>query len=120
MKLVISSAIEIKEVPFESCIVEIKIDRSGLINFEAWTVEGPSLMLGSGSHRVNRKFRWLQVDHLHMIDGIRSKAFLSRQQKSEKEEKMIDSTYLTYCFGEPLILQIIYSRNEIVVSVHNK
>jgi hypothetical protein len=33
LKLVVSSAIEIKEVPFESCIVEIKIDRSGLINF---------------------------------------------------------------------------------------
>lgn len=56
------------------------MDRSGLINFEAWTVEGTPLMLGSGSHRINRKFRWLQVDHLSMVDGIRSKAYLSRQE----------------------------------------
>lgn len=39
MILVISSAVEIKEVPFESGIVEIKIDRMGLLNFEAWTVD---------------------------------------------------------------------------------
>lgn len=36
-------------------------------------------MLGSGSHRINRKFKWLNVNHLKVIDGIRSKAFLSRQ-----------------------------------------
>lgn len=57
----------------------MKIDRAGLINFEAWTIEGTPLLLGSGSHRVNRKFLWLQVDHLNIIDGIRSKAFLSKQ-----------------------------------------
>ncbi len=31
-----------------------------------------------------------------------------------------DETYLTYCFGQPILLQIIYSRNEIVVTVNNK
>lgn len=33
MKLIVSSAMEVKEIPFESCIVEIKVDRIGLINF---------------------------------------------------------------------------------------
>jgi hypothetical protein len=79
-------------------------------------------MLGSGSHRVNRKFRWLSVNHLKIIDGIRSKAFLARQELSAgkhlKQPK--DATYLSYCFGEPVLLQIIYSRNEIVVTVNNK
>lgn len=33
MKLVVSSALETVEVPFESCIVEMKIDRIGYVNF---------------------------------------------------------------------------------------
>ena len=82
MKLVISSAMEVKEIPFESCIVEIKVDRIGLINFEAWTTEGNSLLLGSGSHRINRSFKWLRADHLKIIDGIRSKAFLGNNMET--------------------------------------
>ena len=69
-------------------------------------------MLGSGSHRINRKFLWMQVNHLRIIDGIRSKAFLSRPTENGKQPKILkDETYLTYCFGQPILLQILYSKN---------
>lgn len=57
--------------------MEIKIDRMGLLNFEAWTVDEPKLMLGSGSHKIKFKHIWLRLDHLKFIDGISSKAFLN-------------------------------------------
>ena len=77
-------------------------------------------MLGSGSYRINRNFKWLRVDHLKVIDGIRSKAFLGSNMQMIEESKREDSNYLTFCFGEPVLVQIVYSRNEIVVTVSNK
>ena len=82
-------------------------------------------MLGSGSHRINRIFKWLKVDHFRIIDGIRSKAFLganiSMDQMDENgHSTKADTTYLTFCFGEPVLVQILYSRNEIVVTITNK
>ena len=56
----------------------MKIDRIGLLNFEAWTIDPPCLLLGSGSYRVKRKFKWMKVNHLSVIDGIRSKAFFKQ------------------------------------------
>ena len=95
MKLIISTALEVREIPFESCVVEMKVDRVGLINFEAWTTEGTALMLGSGSHRLNRSFKWLKVDHLKLIDGIRSKAFLSQSNQMAENMDKGDNSYLT-------------------------
>jgi len=36
LKLVVSSGVEKKEVPFESSILEIRVDRIGALHFEVW------------------------------------------------------------------------------------
>ena len=77
-------------------------------------------MLGSGSYRINRNFKWIRANHLKIIDGIRSKAFLGSDMQMVEQSKREDATYFTFCFGEPVLVQIIYSRNEIVVTVSNK
>ena len=77
-------------------------------------------MLGSGSHRINRNFKWLRLDHLRIIDGIRSKAFLVNNADNADLSKQNNIAYLTFCYGEPVLVQVLYSRNEIVVTVSHK
>ena len=36
LKLIVSSGIEKQEVPFESAILQMKIDRIGSLHFEVW------------------------------------------------------------------------------------
>lgn len=33
------------------------------------------LLLGSGSYKIQRKLKWLKVDHLKLVDGIHTKAY---------------------------------------------
>jgi len=75
MKLIVSSGIEKKEIPFESSILEIKVDRIGSLHFEVWKGTDNDLLLGSGNYRIKRKLRWKKLPHLKIIDGIRTKAY---------------------------------------------
>ena len=56
----------------------------------------------------------MKVNHLSIIDGIRSQAFFKDKNKGE------DTTFLTYCYGEPILIQTIESKSEIVVTVPSK
>jgi hypothetical protein len=58
----------------------------------------------------------MQLSHLSVIDGIRNKAFFKHHEGKDKD----DSTYLTFFYGEPVLIQTIESKSEIVVSVSGK
>jgi hypothetical protein len=75
LKLIVSSGVEKKEVPFESAIMEIRVDRIGSLHFEVWKGTENDLLLGSGSYKIRRRLRWRKVNHLRIIDGIRAKAY---------------------------------------------
>jgi hypothetical protein len=92
----------------------MKIDRIGALHFEVWSTEGNELLLGSGNYKIKRKLRWKKTDHLNIIDGIRTKAYF-------KETNMLPmETYLSFYYGEPIIIQLLKNENEIVVSLSNK
>ena len=83
LKLVVSSGLEKKELPFESCVLEIKVDRIGLMHFEVWKGMENDQLLGSGSYRIKRRLRWLRVDHLRIVDGIHTKAYFKESENCE-------------------------------------
>ena len=114
LKLIVSSGIEKKEVPFESSIIKIQVDRIGSLHFEVWKGTHNDLLLGSGNYRIKRRLCWRRVDHLGMIDGIRTKAYFKEEGGGAHE------TYLSYYYGEPLMVHISKRENEVVVGVSSK
>jgi hypothetical protein len=40
-----------------------------------WKGNENNLLLGSGSYKIRRKLKWKRFDHLHIIDGIKTKAY---------------------------------------------
>jgi hypothetical protein len=111
----ISSGMEKKEMSFESRIVEMRVDRGGGIHFEVWTAEGNELLIGSGNLKVRRKLRWRKVDYLGVVDGIKRKSYFKKSESSAEKE-----CYLSYYYGEPIILQIFRNCNEVVFGVTSK
>lgn len=94
LKLIVSSAVEKKELPFESCILEVRIDRIGCLHFEVWKGSDNDVLLGSGNYRIRRKLRWQRVDHLGIIDGIRAKAYFKQCEPNAPPE-----SYLSFYHG---------------------
>jgi hypothetical protein len=115
MKLIVSSGVEKKEIPFESAILEIKVDRIGSLHFEVWKGTDNDLLLGSGNYRIKRRLRWKKLPHLKIIDGIRTKAYFKEVEPNSPGE-----SYLSYYYGEPIVIHILKSQNEVIVSVSNK
>ena len=62
------------------------------------------MLLGSGKFKLKRNLRWRKMNHLSLIDGIRSKAYF-------KNPTVGDGTYLSYYYGEPIIIQAVKSCN---------
>jgi len=40
------------------------------------------VLLGSGSYKIKRKLKWKRVDHLHIIDGIHTKAYFKEAESA--------------------------------------
>lgn len=115
LKLIVSSAVEKKELPFESCILEVRIDRIGCLHFEVWKGSENDVLLGSGNYRIRRKLRWQRVDHLGIIDGIRAKAYFKQCEPDTPPE-----SYLSFYHGEPMLIHILKGQNEVICSVSSK
>jgi hypothetical protein len=115
LKLIVSSAVEKKELPFESCILEVRVDRIGCLHFEVWKGADNDILLGSGNYRIRRKLRWRRADHLATIDGIRAKAYFKQCEPDAPPE-----TYLSYYYGEPILIHVLKGQNEVVFGVTSK
>jgi hypothetical protein len=94
--------------------LEIKVDRIGALHFEVWKGMDNDLLLGSGSIRIRRQLKWLRVDHLRIVDGIHTKAYFKEGENTPAE------SYLSCYYGEPLMIHVLKSDNEVVVGVPNK
>jgi hypothetical protein len=55
------------------------------------------------------------VRHLQIIDGIKTKAYFK-----EWEPGSADESFLSYYYGEPIVVHILKSQNEVVFAVSSK
>ena len=53
---------------------------------------------------------------MSFVDGIRTKAYF----KSNKSESKHDGTYLSYYFGQPILIQTLVSSNEVVIATTSR
>lgn len=70
------------------------------------------MLLGSGSHRIRRRLKWLRADHLRLVDGIASKVYFKETGRG--------GTFLSCYYGEPVVVRIEPLESRVVVGVPSK
>lgn len=80
-----------------------------------WKGTDNDILLGSGNYKLKRKLKWRRVDHLGVIDGIKAKAYFKECEPNAPPE-----SYISFYYGEPILIHILKNQNEVVFGVTSK